>query len=249
LNIKAMTLILSDNSWEVKLIEVEERSSDLETDIKLKVNPKISYSSVEHCWRFSYYGLPSSSSLDIFLRDLTGVAACVDVQQQLYKIMESSLRNYFQIESISSSHLTIIFNYPKISPPLLINIVWKSENFSLSMKHPLSHYLEVHLNSERNMKSFLKLLLRSVPIQEIYSKFFVQSDSPLFLPFDFFLIPRSVSQIRLSFRASYNIDIRFVSEELVFIQESSPIPQFIHFLQKPSSQHLQLFRRNAYSGD
>ncbi|KAL6058155.1 Mediator of RNA polymerase II transcription subunit 14 [Balamuthia mandrillaris] len=228
--------VLSNFEW---VIRVKETAPICETLKMTNLTPRGVNSHITYTrhkgWTFQY-NKPHHDCLKVFWRDLRGVSRFTSLIVQLEQVLQdptkSHLWQYFEVQRISPTHISLFFE----ERTARVTILWTPEsNLVLSfdgIPGTLSRSFAFMLNTQRNIKELLEMLYRSSkPLRALQS--FLDStcrpkDSLLSssLPRinasdDITLIARSLSQVRLVFRNICGVDIRFMGNQAVQIDDAS----------------------------
>lgn len=256
LQIKSLTLSIFDDTWQVKVHEegsvgesskrtsIENSHIDSSTN-RYSGSSNIQFMANSHTWKFIYDSkLVNHQSLDLFLKDLNGLASIIDLYHQLIKVLDSQnlhYRKYFQLENFSPGHISIKFEESN-NVFSILTIYWKEDKFNIIFHNPLVKYFEFLINHERSIKLLLDNILRTKIIYLVSNGFLYNTDinTTRMLPGDFILVPLHINRLKLVFRNIYSIDLTFYSEEWVQIQDGyihpgasnvhQSIPQFNNFM-------------------
>jgi len=170
----------------------------------------------------------------------------------------SHLQKYYKVQYFSPTYIALFFE----QQTRILSILWTPEqNFVLSFNgfaFKNAHYFEFMLNTQKNMKELLEAVYCGHQPLQIISSFLhsvhIQNDPlgrpPLeILPNDFIVIPRSPSQVRLIFSNICGVDIRFLPNQMVQIDDAAtllfhPSPSSTIAMNRPRHQ---LYPLNHFS--
>eukprot|EP01119_Soliformovum_irregulare_P012724 TRINITY_DN3323_c0_g1_i2.p1 TRINITY_DN3323_c0_g1~~TRINITY_DN3323_c0_g1_i2.p1 ORF type:complete len:1144 (-),score=353.46 TRINITY_DN3323_c0_g1_i2:27-3458(-) len=225
-NLKNIELKFSDSGWEVRLNENEtaifsSHRLPLESSTR---NMHIAYCPDISAWQFIIHSLPSENSLEILLQDLKCVSGFVDLREQFQRV--AKFQRVFVLESFSPTHAVIMYkaDHEGIDQPIHISLGWKQElGFQLFFNSPLLRLFELLINSSsRNMYTFLEHLSRTIQPVHLLQKYLALENS-LISPFDFSIVPRSTTQLRLTYRGVFGIDFKFASDDFVILEDAGNV--------------------------
>lgn len=123
---------------------------------------------------------------------------------------------YFQVLYFSPAQLSLAFGTNKQDN--IVHIIWKKDMLELSFapsQFSLANFAAVQLNTQRCLNIVLETIFHCFePLSMITSIV----DTCVKMPGDFVLIPRAINCVRLLYRSTYAIDIRFLGGGRVTIE-------------------------------
>jgi hypothetical protein len=218
--VSELTLLIYDGSWKVIVPEIYHI---LPYQWALHTEGHIRYLEKDKSWLFSYNEITRTCFKD-FLVELAGLCSILSMLKQYHYFSNEpatrALCSYFKLKSFSSSYLIFTFGE---QGEHVARIVWKREHGFLFNTFPiayaLANFVNIELNAYKNLFVVMQALYNTFEPLQIINKF-VLSPPPKLLPGDFIAIPRSLHHLRLVYRNMVGIDIRFLGQGRVAVEDA-----------------------------
>eukprot|EP00029_Vermamoeba_vermiformis_P007089 TRINITY_DN2963_c0_g1_i1.p1 TRINITY_DN2963_c0_g1~~TRINITY_DN2963_c0_g1_i1.p1 ORF type:complete len:1244 (+),score=324.46 TRINITY_DN2963_c0_g1_i1:85-3816(+) len=227
-NVPCDPLLISDivlsiyhDTWKVQLCEMQPSCGNFRCNAEKTSDHTIEY--VNKTWIFSYPKI-NRDSFKKFMSDLRGLTYINDLLRQFTQFSSDPTTNpikakYFQVLYFSPAQLSIAFGANKQEN--IVHIMWKKDMLELSFApnhFPLANFAAVQLNTHRSLNIVLETIFHCFEPLSMITRFV---DTCVKMPGDFVLIPRAINCVRLLYRSTYAIDIRFLGGGRVTIEDAN----------------------------
>eukprot|EP01133_Synstelium_polycarpum_P003656 gene3656-4202_t len=174
-------------------------------------------------WKFVYN--TSTDWLTTYQNDIISVNKIINLSTQLLKYLKigSEHSSMFQLISIRPMDIEFVCSNSTSSKSIIKVYVNKAREISIDFQpitNPLLSLFERDLNKNMDIDALLKSIAVSNEVIFSIQSIVAPNNTIFLLPLEVYVIPRSVSQIRITYKNQYGIDIRLVSTDSCIVEDA-----------------------------